>query len=372
MDEKLKKIILIVLGCFVILFLFLFIMSSCTKKISPNNLESRIVQNAKNYYSNHKDELPSTSTVLTLSLSDLVNKGIIDDIDKILEDDTSCSGSLTIENNNNYYMYNPNLDCTSDNGDYKTKRLNDLLLEDLVTSGNGLYNMGNGYYYRGDKVDNYVIFDGLLWRVLKINNDNSIKLIEIERREPVVWDDRYNDITTSTSGINNYFNNNLNSRIKDTLDEIYNSESLLTNDAKGFIKQTSLCVGKRNMEDTSKDGSVECSSTINNQYLGLIQLNEYLVASLDTNCINATSSACSNYNYLSDLPNSYWTLTADADNTNKVFKIYRTVMTTGASNSGMARIVINISENTTVSGEGTLDKPYVVSGLQSTLRSEKK
>lgn len=372
MDEKLKKVIFIVLGCFVILFLFLFVMSSCTKKISPSKFETEIVESAKYYYSNHKDELPSTNSVLTLSLSDLVSKGIIDELDKILEDGTTCSGSLTIENNNNYYMYSPKLDCTSNSENYKTETLKDLLLEDLVSSGNGLYSMNGGYYYRGDNIDNYVIFDGLLWRATKINSDNSIRLIEVERREAVVWDDRYNDVTTSTTGINNFYYNNLNSRIKDTLDEIYNSENVLTNDSKGFIKETSLCVGKRNILDTTKDGSVECASMLHNQYLGLLQLNEYLIASLDTNCVNASSTACSNYNYLADLPNSYWTLTADDENTNKVFKINQTVMTTGASNSAMPRLVINISENTNVSGEGSLDKPYVVSGLATTLRSEKK
>lgn len=372
MDEKLKKVIFIVLGCFVILFLFLFILSSCTKKISPNKLETEIIENTKNYYYNHKDELPSTNTVLTLSLGDLVSKGIIDDLDKILEDDTTCSGTLTIENNNNYYMYSPKLDCTSSDETYKIETLKDVLLEDLVTSGNGLYSMSDGFYYRGDNVDNYVIFDGLLWRVLKINTDNSIKLIEVERREAVVWDDRYNDVTSSTTGINNYYYSNLNSRIKDTLDDIYNSENVLTNDSKGFIKETSLCVGKRTIEDTTKDGSVECSSMIHNQYLGLLQLNEYLIASLDTNCVSASSTACSNYNYLADLHNTYWTITADAENTNKVFKINQTVMSTGASNSAMPRLVINISENSNVSGEGTSEKPYVVSGLQTTLRSSKK
>lgn len=364
MDEKLKKIILIVLGCFVILFFFLFLMSSCSKKISPSTLQTRMVEKAKSYYKIRKEELPGTNSSVTLSIGDLVNKGIIDELDKLLEDGTTCSGSLTIENNNNYYMYSPKLNCSSQTTSYKTEYLKDLVMKDLVTSGNGLYNLNGEHYYRGDKLNNYVVFDGILWRVLKLNNDNTIKLIEVKRRDPIVWDDRYNEDTRSSTGLNNYFLNDLGSRIKDSIEEMYNDETLLTNDSKGYIKETSLCIGKRSMEDITKDGSTECAVKLENQYLGLIQLNEYMIASLDNNCINATSTACSNYNFLADFTNSYWTLTANSENSYQAYKINTTIMSTGVSNSGMPRLVINISENTSVTGDGTEKNPYVVTGLK--------
>jgi len=372
MDKKIKNIIFIVSGCFVGLFLFLFILSSCDKKITPNKLEERIVEKTKKYYETHKDELPKINSTVTLSLGDLVSKEIIEELDKLLEDDTMCSGSLTIENNNNYYMYNPKLNCTNGTEIYKTSHLKDLIMEDVVTSGNGLYNINGEYHYRGDNVDNYVIFDGLLWRIIKINKDNTIKLIEVNRRDPIVWDDRYNEITQSNNGVNNYYFNNLSSRIKENLDTLYEGETLLTNDAKGFIKETTLCIGKRSVEDISKDGSTECTTTLDKQYYGLIQLNEYLIASLDENCINANSSACSNYNYLADFTNSYWTLTANSENNHQVYKINSSIMTTTASSSGMPRIVINISENVNVTGEGTIENPYLISGLQTELRNTKK
>ena len=345
MNDKLKKIIFIVLGCFVILFLFLFILSSCSKKLTPRSLETEIVENAKEYFNLNKEQLPSVNSVMTLSLGDLVNKGIIDDLDKLMENGTTCSGNLTIENNNNYYMYSPIINCTTSEESYKSSLLKDKLMDDLVTVGNGLYVYNDGYYYRGDKVDNYVIFDGILWRVIKINNDNSIKLIEVERRDPVMWDDRFNTETKSNTGINNYYFNNLNSRIKDYLESVYNSTSLLTNDAKGYIKESTLCIGKRTLTDETKDGSTECATTLNNQYVGLIQLNEYLIASLDDNCLNADSSACSNYNYLADFDNTYWTITADAETTNKVYKIQIIPFSSSANNTSMPRLVINVSEN---------------------------
>ena len=368
MDEKMKKIIFIVLGCFVVLFLFLFIMSSCSKKYTPETLELEIAESAKYYYDSHKDELPSKGSITSISLGELVNKGIIKELDKILDKDTTCSGTLSIENNNDYYMYSPVISCTSPTETYSSNNLKELLIENVVESGNGLYLIGDSYYFRGDNLNNYIIFDGLLWRITKINSDNTIKLIEVNRRNPVVWDDRYNTDTLSSTGINNYFADNINSRIKDTLEDIYNDETILTNRAKGFIKETSLCIGKRTATETLKDGSLECSSTLDNQYIGLLPLYEYMISSLDPNCLNTTSTACRNYNFLADFPNSYWTLTANADNTSQVYKVNSTIMSTGASNTGMARMIINISENTNVKGTGTEEDPYVVVGFDSELK----
>lgn len=373
MDEKLKKIIYIVLGAFVILFLFLFIISSCSnKKYSFKDLELQIVKNAKSYYKVHESELPSINTVLTVSLPDLTNKGIIGNINKLVSNDSNCSGYLTIENNNNYYMYSPQITCVNTEETYESKNLANILLENIVTSGNGLYSIGNSYYFRGDNVNNYIMFDGLLWRIVKINDDNSVRLIEAGMREPVVWDDRYNSEMSSTTGINNYIHDNINSRIKDNLEAIYNNtyikKDILSDDAKGYIKETSLCIGKRSLEETTNDGSIECSQTIDNQYIGLLQLNEYIIASLDNSCINAESTSCSNYNYLADFENSYWTLTGNSENNSQVYKIYNTVTSSLASNSGMARMVINISENTNINGKGTIDEPYVVSGMSNEIR----
>ena len=364
MDEKLKKIIFIVLGCFIILFLFLIMLSSCSKKYEPSKLELVIVDKAKRYYSVNKDELPSKGGVTTISLADLVNKGIIKDLDKLLDKNTTCSGTLTIENNNDYYMYSPSLSCTMPNKSYISGNLREILLENVVTSGNGLYVVGDSHYFRGDKVNNYLVMDGILWRITKINNDNSIRLIEADRRDPVVWDDRYNADKLATTGINNYYDNNLNSRIKDELESIYNSENVISNNIKGFIKETSLCIGKRDTESSVNDGSIECATKLDNQYLGLLQLNEYMIASLDSNCLNKKSIACRNYNYLAEFPNSYWTITANSENTNQVYKINTTVLPTSASNAGMAKLVINISENTNVTGTGTEEDPYVVVGLK--------
>lgn len=372
MDEKLKKIVYIGLGVCIIIFLFLFIITSCDKKIKPKDLELKIVTNAKKYYKKHTDELPSENGILSVSLDELTEKGIIKEVSKLIDKKTTCSGSLTIENNNDYYMYSPNLTCTSEKETYQSENLKDTLLENIVNEGNGLYKIGNAYYFRGDEVDNNLIFDGIKWKITKINEDGTIRLIENVRRRNVVWDDRYNEEKRTTSGRNSYIYNGMNSRIKETLDDIYNLETVLSNDGKGYIKKTNLCIGKRSEEDTINDGSIECSETLNNQYLGLLQVNEYMLASLDAGCTKTTSQSCKNYNYLATFNNTYWTITADKTNTHKVFKINTTPYSTNASSYGLAKIVINISENTSVTGTGTEDDPYLVVGFDTELKDFKK
>ena len=368
MNDKLKKMILIVIAVFVVLFVFLFLITSCKKKYTPKELETVIIDNANSYYNRKKEELPKDGEVNTLSLNDLVVKGIIDDLSDILDKDTTCSGNLTIENNNGYYMFSPNISCLVGQESYSSNNLKDLIMKQETTVGNGLYYINNEYYFRGENVDNYLIFDGLLWRITKINKDNSIRLIQQTKNASVVWDNRFNIEKNSNIGYNDLISNNMNSRLKDTLDEYYNGETVLSNNAKGFIKKTTLCVGKRSETDTLTDGSIECSQTAPNQYYGLLQANEYMLASLDNNCTTVVSKSCRNYNFIASLENSFWSLTADSSNNYKVFKISKTVSSANANTTSMARLVINISENTSVTGTGTESDPYVVIGLPKELR----
>ena len=58
-----------------------------------------------------------------------------------------------------------------------------------VTSGDGLYadTVTSGrYYYRGENVDNYIVFNDELWRIISIESDGTLKIV---RNEPL--DDTY-------------------------------------------------------------------------------------------------------------------------------------------------------------------------------------
>ena len=95
--------------------------------------------------------------------------------------------------------------------------------------------------------------------------------------------------------------------------------------------------------------------------IGLLQVNEYGLASLDNNCVSPLNRACQNYNYLSNFRTSYWSITASADKTNKVYKFVNIPMVTTANNTSRIRAVIHIDANATyVSGDGTAENPYIL------------
>lgn len=52
---------------------------------------------------------------------------------------------------------------------------------EVATTEEGMFmaadDLGNSYYYRGAEDDNYVVFAGRLWRIIRINGDGSIRII---------------------------------------------------------------------------------------------------------------------------------------------------------------------------------------------------
>lgn len=365
--EKLKKPILIVCGGFVILFIFLFIMASCNKKqYSTEEFNEYLMERAKNYYEVNKNLLPQVDGgKVSLSISSIVEKQ--EDYLK----DTTCSGSIDVINNNGNYMYVSNINCSDG---YGSEKLSDhLISEGIVTTGNGLYQQNDYYIYRGDSVNNYILFNKQLFRVVKINNDGTLKVIETDyvlknnkntneyktsRRSSIAWDDRYNSEKNNYSGFNDYVHENINSRIKDSLTNIYNEYS---DDVKAYIVKQNLCIGKRTITETDNSGMIECSNIMYDEYIGLLPLYEYINASLDTNCVSAESVTCANYNYLADMKSTYWSMTAVNGNSYDIFKIGKKITDATANSTSTPKVVLNLSnEIKFTQGTGTEKEPYII------------
>ena len=47
----------------------------------------------------------------------------------------------------------------------------------LVSEGEGLYNNEGELIFRGKNVNNYLLYSNILWRIVKVNTDNSVLLI---------------------------------------------------------------------------------------------------------------------------------------------------------------------------------------------------
>lgn len=366
MKEKLKKIEkknLIIIGAFLLLIIIIlfggaFIYNKFFYIRSYSEIETIMLNATKSHFDKHPNMLPSNlNESITISDSDLVAAEEMKSIAEYLKDEnTTCQGKVTVTNINGKYRYVTYLNCGE--GKHQTKKFIDYINETvpIVETGNGLYNLNNELVYRGDQVNNYIKFSGKIYRIVKFTDEHPV-IIYTEKLESRVWDNRYNIEKEDNSGINDYSV----SRIRDYLNELYQGNTLISEENKLLVTAHNLGIGKRNSKDTDKTGVLENSVILENQYIGLLQMNDFLNASLDTNCTNTTSPSCSNYNYLAKYLYNWWTITASNANSYRVFRIESRANVTSCSSNGYIRPVLYLAKDALyVSGNGSKDNPYII------------
>lgn len=356
MDKKTITYVAIGLGAIILLIIFLLILKiSVGSRINSKQFENKLIVSAKKYYDKYPDKLPSINNEKTsVTIDELIKSGTLQSPDKLLNKGLTCTGKVNVNKNNDDYMYQPDIKCSDK---YETNFLyKKIIKENVVTTGNGLYNINGEYIFRGDNINNLVKFGEKNWRIVKINKDNTIRLILDDNLQPVVWDDRYNVERKDSVGKNDYAI----SRIKDILNNYYNSEEILKKKDKSYVITKDLCIGSRNENSKVNDGSLECSKKIENEPFGLLQANEYMLASLESTCKNLDDKQCKNYNYLGTF-NNYWTLTSNTKNSYEVYRISGRVESAITYLYAQPRIVVTVSSDILfTNGNGTKTNPYKI------------
>lgn len=200
------------------------------------------------------------------------------------------------------------------------KTLSELIMaQGVVTEGNGLYmstatNDGRPtYYYSGDVTNNYVSFAGHTWRVVRINEDGTIKIIMDEginnnatyQFNPNNADYKY--MYYSESNIEGGAMKNINDWYTSALEANYDEFIATTNfcEAAKVKKSDGYTSGSSNMEVVANyTPSFECLLDGNekqyvNSKVGLITVDELLLAGISV-------SSSSNLNVY--LQNLGWTM----------------------------------------------------------------
>lgn len=369
MKEKLEKIdkkIWIMGGTFLIIIIIVifggaFLYNKLFYKRSYSEIETIMVNATKSYLEKNPEKKPANiNDSINIPVDTLVNEEEMKTIESYIKvEENTCTGEIKVTNINQNYRYAPFIDCGEDK--YQTVKFNDYIneFEKIVTSGNGLYEINNELVYRGDNVNNYITFSGKTYRIVKFSEERPIIIYTEKMEESTVWDDRYNIEKEDTSGINDYSI----SRIRDTLNELYKGTTLIAEEDKQLVVAHNIGIGKRNSKDTDKTGSLENAIILENQYIGLLQMNDYLNASTDVNCTTTTSPSCVNYNYLSKYKYNWWSITASSANSYRVFRINgsSTANITSANNTGYLRPVLYLTKDLIyVSGNGSKESPYIV------------
>ena len=222
-----------------------------------------------------------------------------------------------------YKQEHPNL--TEEN-----RTLSEVLKQEITTEGDGLYYQNKEHIFKGYPKNNYIIYSGYLFRIVKINEDGSIKLITENPINNLKLSGNY-----KTSDIRKFLNDDGLELTGIFYDNLLQPEL--------YLKSSFFCL--QNSIDESN-----CIEQINDK-VGLLSYKEYL-------------DALGNNSYLNN--NNYYWLMNGNDKNYYIFK------EGGVSSDKLGyygiRPVINLKENTKIiSGNGTIDDPYKIDNTSMTI-----
>ena len=201
----------------------------------------------------------------------------------------------------------------------------------LVTEGDGLYRLNGSYIYRGNVKDNYIMYSGLLFRILKINYGSNIEIILDNKINILAYG---KDADYKESDINKYLN-----------DVFVNSID------KDGLEKMEVCVDIKNDLSDNK-----CKKTIK-VYSAILDSNTYLSTINDDTYINDNT----NLLYLRDkISNDLGNVMA---NNNQISYV-------DGNESYDIKPIISLKYDTKIiSGKGTKEDPYIVDSSKSKLGS---
>lgn len=230
-------------------------------------------------------------------------------------------------------------------------------------------NDGKTYYFRGNVTNNYFKVNNLMFRIVRINGDNSVRVV----LDGVIGSKHaYNtnvlntgeNVTSLallgsasvTTQLSNWFNENLKQY------STYLTKSSYCSDTQFNLVNNNVRYSnsyERIFNDEAPD--LYCSGTINKAYIGLLSVDEIVLAGASGNKPNT-----SYYLYNSDIEGNYLTSSSYSINSyNGVAMI--NVMSNGALGDGILitdpsniRPVINIGTNAKIKGKGTIKDPYII------------
>lgn len=193
------------------------------------------------------------------------------------------------------------------------------------------------YYFSGTNINNYVSYSNLLWRIIKINNDNTITMISDS------------SITSLAKGENKEYNSSYISKWLNKKDnEEYTGmlENNLNNMSK-YLTFTKTC--KDIIEDTK---SISCKDLTEDTYITIPSLNDYVNTGGNDSFMNNGE-----YFYLinNNKENKSWYI----DNEGKLGK------SNGADIIGVKPVITIKATIETTGGDGTKDNPYTFEGENS-------
>ena len=204
----------------------------------------------------------------------------------------------------------------------------------IATSGSGLYKDNDGYYFKGDVNNNYVKFANRLFRIIRVNENGSVKLISYDLVGSFM-----NGNTTYENGNVRMFLNKTNNKINDTDHSGVYYDTIPNGDY--FLKTTKYSIDKINKD------KVEKSDKEFKDYITTLTLDDYITAGGKNSFLNI-----SKYFYIIGI-----------EGDNNILSVYEdgTIEPIDSSESSGVRAVFTLKKNLKITqGNGSIENPYTI------------
>jgi len=200
-----------------------------------------------------------------------------------------------------------------------------------VTDGEGLHQDTDGYYFKGNTLNNYVKFGNRLFRIIRINNDNTVRVVSDDIVSSFMWGED-----------NNYVNSNLDKWL-DKKEDVNGS---------GIYYDTIPYVEDYLEKTTYTIPVFDGKSVVN----GKKELSSYVT----TLSIKDYSTANGKNSYL-NIGKYFWLVGTDEEDNNLYVSEDGSLLDGSLYETYGIRPVFTFKKNTPiVGGIGTKDDPYVI------------
>lgn len=231
--------------------------------------------------------------------------------------------------------------------------------EEIAIENEGLISSyddyGTAYYFRGNAQNNYVKLDDFLFRILRINGDGSVRLVlnDVIEEKFKFYEDKDNISFTSSDikrGLNNWLNSFLLKYSKYIANHKYCEEKV---DNKGSFKAYNRII-------VDKNPSLICFGNLFSSKVAYLTADDVLYAGATVNDINKSF-----FLYNENITEKVYLMTPSFYQRDNLYPyvlnekgkvVYDVVGTTLLS----VRPVISIVKTATISGDGTINNPYIL------------
>ena len=201
-------------------------------------------------------------------------------------------------------------------------------------------NTENGYYV-GDVDNNYIMFNNMLFRIVRVNDDNTVTIVSNDALANV---DYTNDGSFEGSALDSWLN-----------DYFYN---LLEKDFQDLIKSSSWCNDTLNSDNIT---TTECSSMTENRKVGILSIQDYNLSFDGSRSYLDKSNFTWYANQASD--DNAWAITSTDTYPN-------TIIATDKTNLLNVVPAVTLKARASVeAGSGTYSDPYIIINTSKARRS---